>query len=285
MSDSTPVPPTQGNVTEPVDLSNWRELNRAWWDERVPHHVASPLYDEAAFRAGACTLRPFELDLLGDVDGLRLVHLQCHFGHDTLSWARRGASVVGLDFSETAVDVANGLAADLGLDGRFVCADVYDAVEALDGEQFDVVYTGFGALNWLPDLEAWGQVVRRLVKPGGRLLLAEFHPFAWVYDEDVDRLTFDYFSSAPFVWDETGSYAGGEAATEHNRTIEHQHTLGEVMSVLLRHGFGIRGFQEYDHTLFPRWPFLEQHADGTFRFPEGQPKLPLMYTLLCDVER
>lgn len=280
MDVQQPKPP-QGDATEPVDPSRWRELNRAWWDERVPTHVASPLYDHEAFRAGASTLRPFEIDLLGEVGGLRLAHLQCHFGHDTMSWARQGASVVGLDFSSSAVEVANGAAADLGLDAHFVCADVYEAVDALGGEQFDVVYTGFGALNWLPDLAGWGRVVRALVKPGGRLLLAEFHPAAWVFEgEDI---TYDYFSTEPFCWDQGGSYADLGATTAHNLTVEHQHTLAEVFSVVLGEGFRVRSFQEYDHTLFPLWPYLEQHPDGTFRFPPGRPRLPLMYTLLGDL--
>ncbi|MBX3284848.1 MAG: methyltransferase domain-containing protein [Actinobacteria bacterium] len=269
-----------------VDPAAWRELNRSWWDERTPLHVASPLYDVDAFRAGRESLRPFELELLGDVSGLRLAHLQCHFGLDTLGWARHGASVVGLDFSQPAVDAANGLAADLGLDGRFVCADVYDAVDALGGERFDVVYTGLGALNWLPDLTAWASVVAALVRPGGRLLLAEFHPFSWVFGDgrDLDgfRVVDDYFGGGPSVWDEAGSYADLAADTVHNVTVEHQHPLAEVLSAVVGADFALEAFEEYDHTLFPQFPWLVEDADARcWRLPEGSPRIPLMYALVA----
>jgi hypothetical protein len=140
-----------------------RELNRRWWDERVPIHTASEFYDVEAFKAGGSTLRPFELEEVGDVAGKRLLHLQCHFGLDTLSWARRGASVVGLDFSEPAVEAANRLAWETGLDGTFVAADLHDAEAALGSQRFDIVYTGLGALNWLPDLRRWAEVVGSLL--------------------------------------------------------------------------------------------------------------------------
>ncbi len=269
-----------------VDAGRWRELNRAWWDERTPLHVASPLYDVDAFRAGRESLRPFELDLLGDVSGLRLAHLQCHFGLDTLGWARHGASVVGLDFSAPAVDAANGLAAELGLDGRFVCADVYDAVEALGGERFDVVYTGFGALNWLPDLDAWSEVVASLLKPGGRLLLAEFHPFSWVFGDGDDQegleVVDDYFGEGPSIWDEAGSYADLAAETVHNVTVEHQHHLAEIVTAVLSRGLVLEAFQEHDHTLFPQFPFLVEDVEQRcWRLPEGSPRIPLMYALVA----
>ena len=269
-----------------VDAGRWRELNRAWWDERTPLHVASPLYDVDAFRAGRESLRPFELDLLGDVSGLRLAHLQCHFGLDTLGWARHGASVVGLDFSAPAVDAANGLAAELGLDGRFVCADVYDAVEALGGELFDLVYTGFGALNWLPDLDAWSEVVASLLKPGGRLLLAEFHPFSWVFGDGDDQeglvVVDDYFGEGPSIWDEAGSYADLAAETVHNVTVEHQHHLAEILTAVLSRGLVLEAFQEHDHTLFPQFPFLVEDVEQRcWRLPEGSPRIPLMYALVA----
>lgn len=272
-----------GDVDEPMDPSTWRDLNRAWWDERVPLHVASAFYDDAGFRAGQDSLQPFEPPLLGDVTGLRLVHLQCHVGQDTLSWARRGASVVGLDFSPRAVEVANGAATDLELDGRFVCADVYDAADALDGERFDVVYTGFGAINWLPDIERWAAVVRSLLNPGGRLLLSEFHPISWAFGDDTLGVELDYFQPEPYGWEAAGSYADPDAVTTHNRTIERQHPLGAIFGALLGQGFEIRSFTEYDHTLFPRWEFLERHPDATYRFPPGRPRIPLMFTLLGQV--
>jgi len=265
-----------------VDPSRWRELNRAWWDERVPIHVRSELYDVDGFKAGKEQLRDFELRLAGDVAGLRMAHLQCHFGEDTMAWARHGASIVGLDFSQPAVDTANDLASELGLDARFVCSDVYDAVEALGGERFDLLYTGLGALNWLPDLGGWADVVTALIKPGGRLLLAEFHPFSAVFEDDALVVEHGYFDRAPFVWTDAGSYADLTAETASNDTVEYQHTLAGIVTVLLERGHQLRALEEYDHTLFPRFDFLEQR-DGGFRFPEGTPAVPMMFALTTEL--
>ena len=150
----------------------WSALNRACWDERVLIHVRSAFYDVDGFLAGATTLRPFELEEVGSVEGLDLVHLQCHFGLDTLSWAREGARVTGLDFSAPAVEAARELTARAGLRAEWIAADLYDAPAALDGRTYDVAYTGLGALNWLPDLPGWAAVVAGLVRPGGILYLA-----------------------------------------------------------------------------------------------------------------
>jgi SAM-dependent methyltransferase len=263
------------------------DLNRSWWDERVPIHVGSAFYDVEGFRAGGSTLRPFERKELGDVTGKRLAHLQCHFGLDTLSWARAGATVVGLDFSGPAVEAGNALAAETGLDGRFVQADVYDAQEALGRERFDVVYTGFGALNWLPDLARWGSVVASLLAPGGVLYLAEFHPFTWVFDEDTDTIAFDYFhdpEGVSFDDDEQGSYADLEVPTRNNATREWAHTVADVITAVLGAGLSLELLSEHDYTLFPRFADLELDRDFltagvVYRQPAGKPRLPLMYSL------
>src|SRR5271170_6310130 len=161
---------------------SWRELNRAMWNERLPLHLKSKLYDLPGFRAGALSLKAQEIADLGDVSGKDLIHLQCHFGKDTLSWARLGARVTGLDFSEAAVEAAAELAREIGVDARFVTAAVYDAPAAVAGCAYDIVYTGVGALCWLPDMEAWAKVVFDLLRPGGQLYLFEFHPLRWIFD-------------------------------------------------------------------------------------------------------
>ena len=254
------------------------ELNRSWWDERVPLHVAGDFYDVDAFRAGANTLRPFELEEVGEVSGRSLVHLQCHFGLDTLSWARLGAQVTGLDFSQPAVEAATVLAAEVGLDADFVAASVYDAPVALAERRFDIVYTGLGALNWLPDLGRWADVVAQLVAPGGFLYLSEFHPVTWVFGDEQTTIEHDYFQRDSFEFDEPGTYADLKARTENNRTEEWQHTLGDVVSAVIDAGLTLELLHEHDHTLFPRWPFLERDGDA-YRMPSGQPRLPLMFSL------
>jgi SAM-dependent methyltransferase len=263
------------------------EPNRAWWDERVPIHVGSAFYDVDGFRAGGSTLRPFEVAEVGDVAGKRLAHLQCHFGLDTLSWARAGASAVGLDFSGPAVEAGASLAAETGLDTRFVQADVYDAPEALGGERFDIVYTGLGALNWLPDLPRWAETVAALLAEGGFLYLAEFHPITWIFADDDPIIELDYFhdpEGVSFGDGEQGSYADLDVPTRNNATREWAHTLADVVSAVIGAGLRLELLSEHDYTLFPR--FRELVADTEFlsagvvyRQPEGRPRLPLMYSL------
>jgi SAM-dependent methyltransferase len=263
-----------------TEHADWAETNRAMWDERVPIHVGSDFYDVDGFLAGATTLRPFELDELGDVDGRTLVHPQCHFGLDTLSWARRGARVTGLDFSAPAVEAARDVAARAGLDADFVQANVYDAVQALGGRRFDVVYTGLGAINWLPDIERWARVMVDLLTPGGTFYLAEFHPFSWVFSDDDRTVGASYFSDGPVLFDDPpGTYADVTAPTQHNRSIEWNHGLGETVSALVAAGLRLELLHEHDYTLFPRWPDLQASERHFYRLPAGEPSLPLMYSL------
>lgn len=256
----------------------WFDANRAMWDERVPIHVDSAFYDNESFLAGRSPIRAFEHDELGAVAGKQLVHLQCHFGQDTLDWARRGANVVGLDFSGEAVRAATDLARRAGLDAEFVEANVYDAVDALGRRRFDIVYTGIGALIWLPDLRRWADVVAELLEPGGTLYLVEFHPITHVFADDDLTVEHSYWHDEPMVWDDPGTYADMTAETTHNRSYEWNHGIGEVVSAVIDAGLHIDLLHEHDHTLMQRWPFLERDGD-TWHMPAGMPTLPLMYSL------
>jgi SAM-dependent methyltransferase len=274
-------PLTRGRYAAGVsdgDAVDWRELNRANWDDRVPVHVASEFYDLDGFRAGAGSLRPFEAAEAGDVTGKRLVHLQCHVGLDTLSWARRGALVTGLDFSAPAIEAARSLAADLGIDASFVAADVYDAVTALGGRRFDVVYTGIGALVWLPDIYRWAQVVAELLAPGGFLYLVEGHPIAQVMDDAQGAAVVrDYFDDQPRVEDYPYTYTDGPPLA-HTRSVEFQHQLGQVVTALVDAGLRIDFLNEHDFDVFRRFESLERQGD-LYRFPPGRPRVPLMFSL------
>ncbi|WP_395361334.1 class I SAM-dependent methyltransferase [Streptomyces sp. YH02] len=263
---------------------DWHEVNRARWDERVPIHAASAYYDLDAFRAGKEVLRDFELAEVGDVTGRSLLHLQCHIGLDTLSWARHGAShVVGLDFSEPAVEAARSLAADLGLTqdrAAFVAADVYDAAEAVPDRAYDIVYTGCGALNWLPDIVRWAETAASLVAPGGFLYVAEFHPLTDSLDDETgSRIVNDYFVRDPWVDTTPGTYAELDAATVHNRSVEWVHPVGEVVTALARAGLRIEFLHEHDASLYPRYGALQRHEDGYYRFPADRPRIPMMYSV------
>jgi len=262
------------------DGVDWRALNWANWDDRVPVHLASLFYDLAGFRAGASTLRPFEVSEVGPVAERRLVHLQCHIGLDTLSWARRGALVSGLDFSAPAISAASSLAASLGLPAEFVVADVYDAVPAFGGRRFDVVYTGTGALVWLPDISRWARVVAGLLEPGGFLYLVEGHPFVQVLESGAAGLFVarDYFDAGPQVEDYPYTYTDGPALS-HSRQVEFQHRLGEIVTSLVQAGLRIEFLHEYDFESFGRFGSLLRREDGTYRFPPGQPRVPMMYSL------
>ena len=185
------------------------------------------------------------------------MHLQCHFGIDTLSWARHGARVTGLDFSAPAIEAARALALDIGVDADFVCADVYDAVEVLDRRRFDVVYVNLGAINWLPDIRRWAGIVEALLEPGGVLFMKEVHPFSWIFSDDDLTVDGDYFAHRN-DYDEPGTYTDPEAPTVHNRTEEWQHPLSEVVNAVIGAGLVLESLEEYDHQVYQQWPFMEQ---------------------------
>ena len=260
--------------------------NRKLWDAWTKINVASAFYDVASFRNGDRPIRlaDYEREEVGSVEGKTLLHLQCHFGLDTLSWARLGAIVTGIDFSEQAIAAARGLAGELGIPATFVRSDLYRLPEVLH-EQFDVVYTSSGALGWLPDIAAWGRVAAHFVRPGGFLYVTEIHPVAQVFEnEGVEpgelRLAYPYWSHAePLRFEVKGSYADREAATEGLVEYGWDHSLGEIVTSLADAGLRLEFLHEFD---FVRWPvdFLVESEGGRWRLPEGSKgSLPLFFSL------
>jgi SAM-dependent methyltransferase len=264
---------------------DWLQLNMRAWDERVPIHVSSDFYDVEGFKAGAPAVQPFEIDELGALGGMRLAHLQCHFGLDMLDLVRMHPTLdaVGLDFSGPAVAEASNLAASLGLAARasFVEADVRHAADAMGRGAFDVVYTGKGAINWLPDLDQWAEQCSLLLRPGGFLYLCEFHPVGYALDGSSPTAKHDYFADQPYVEEETGTYADPDARTSHNLTYWWNHPLSRIFEAVLGAGFGVRFFHEWDHTLFPLARWLVKGEDGRYRWP-GASRLPLMFSLKAE---
>jgi 2-polyprenyl-3-methyl-5-hydroxy-6-metoxy-1,4-benzoquinol methylase len=265
-------------MTDPKHLVG-RRANLARWDEAAPLHAQSTMYDLDGFRNGRDDIRPFEHDELGPVEGRELLHLQCHLGTDTLSWARHGARVSGLDFSPNAIRIARTLAADCGIDAEFWCADVYDAVEAVGQRRFDIVYTGIGALGWLPDLGAWAQVAADLLSPNGVLYLVEIHPLVVGMVHDGRTLELDVFEADYITWDKNGgTYAVPDAVMQHDTTYERVHALSEVITAVLDAGLTLELFHEQSYTNAP-WPWAERGDDGYYRLPKGWPRFPLTYSL------
>jgi len=269
-------------------VEDYAEINRANWDERAPAHAASPDYAVERFASDPAHLSEvvrFDLPLLGDVGGLRGVHLQCHIGTDTISLARLGARMTGLDFSNASLTQARRIAGLAGADVRFVQAEVYDALTVLEPASFDLVYTGIGALGWLPDIARWAAVVAGLLRPGGRLFIREGHPMLWALEDSrPDGLLvveYPYFErEEPMVFDEGGTYVETDAVFTHNRTHEWNHGLGEIMTALMTAGVDLTGFAEHDSVPWEALPGqMERIGGGEWRLADRPWRLPHTYTL------
>jgi SAM-dependent methyltransferase len=257
--------------------------NKENWNDRTRVHLISDFYDVEGWLRDGRPPRPNELEALGDVSGLSLVHLQCHFGLDTLTWAREGARVTGLDFSDEAIVAARDLAERAGLADRasFVCADVNDAVAALDHTTFDIVYVSLGALCWLPKIDRWAEQVGRLVAPGGRFYIHDVHPLAWALGDEPLSIEYTYFEETePFVEDSDETYTDALRPIVARRSYEWNHGIGEIVTALIRHGLQLEWLVEHDWTVWPRFPWLVE-TDRRWRVPDGMPRIPWTFSLLA----
>ncbi|MFN2545248.1 MAG: class I SAM-dependent methyltransferase [Actinomycetota bacterium] len=259
------------------------EANRRLWDEWADINVRSDLYDLEGFKAGRITIPDYQRTEVGDVSGKSLLHLQCHFGMDTLTWARLGATVTGLDLSERALEVARSLASEIGVEARFVHANVLEADRVLD-EQFDVVFTSIGVLGWLPDVPRWAEVVAHFVKPGGRFYICEIHPYTWMFDDESPdpelRFRYPYFSGdEPLEFETQGSYADLEADVKQSVHYGWNHDLGEIVSSLCDNGLRIEFLHEHRFGIEPQFPYMQRHDDGRWYLPGGMPEIPLLFSL------
>jgi SAM-dependent methyltransferase len=266
---------------------DWRAINRARWDEAVGIHLGPGGYDLSDLRAGRGRMNAIEEDELGPVDGLRVLHLQCHFGRDTLCLAQRGATVVGLDFSAPAIAAARDLARELGLEdrARFVQSDLYDARAAIGAaEKFDLVYVTWGAINWLPDIAEWARIVAHFLKPGGALYLAEGHPAAYVFDDStraadgMPGLFAPYFQDGAIAVDNPRDYMDPDARLTNSRTMEFIHPLGSTINGLLQAGLSLDWLHEHDAITWRMFAILVEDARGLYRWPD-KPWLPLAFSL------
>ncbi len=256
-------------------------VNKRWWDGATPVHFRSRSYDVEGFRKGASSLLPIEIQEMGNVEGKHLLHLQCHFGMDTLSWAKKGAIVTGVDFSPEAIVTARRLAAELAIPARFIESNVYALPEVLE-EKFDIVYTGYGAICWLPDLEKWAKVIARLLRPGGTFYIVEAHPLTNLIDEMVtDRvaLTGSYFGNGPLRYESPDTYTDSDSPLEEQVSYSWAHPLSEIITSLSSAGLRVEWLHESPLGFFRGHPLMERRADGHWQFPEGVSGIPLVFSL------
>ena len=265
----------------------WLRANRASWDEQVGVHLGPRGYDLSRLRAGSGRLNAIEEGELPAVRGKRVLHLQCHFGADSLTLAQRGAEVVGLDFSAAAVEAARALASELGLSdrARFVQAEVYDAPQAVPlPHGFDLVFVTWGALCWLPDIRRWAETVAAMLGPGGSLYLADAHPAAYVFDDDrrspqgLPGIFAPYFSHEPVVTEDLRDYADPEARLASATIYTWIHPLGEIVTGLIRSGLALEWLREHDAIPWRMFKVLVEDASGLYRWPD-KPWLPLAFSL------
>ena len=263
-------------------MDDHMKINLDLWNEWTPIHQKSKSYDVEGFKSGRCTLHSTELEELGDVSGKSLLHLQCHFGMDTMSWARLGAKVTGVDFSDKAIKLAKSLSKELDIEADFICSNVYDLPKVLTGK-FDIVFTSYGVLCWLPDIKGWAKVITHFLKPGGVFYMVEAHPFCNVFENESYtkelKLHHTYFYSAePTRYEPDGSYADRTAKVV-NPSYEWTHGLGDIINAFVSAGLEIEFLHEFPFCNYDIFPFLEQGEDKKWRLKGNKEIIPLMFSL------
>ena len=261
-----------------MDLKKAFETNKETWNQKVAVHADSEFYALEAFKAGASSLNSFELDALGDVSGKDFLHLQCHFGQDTLSWQRLDANCTGVDISEAGVELARQLNTQLKLDAKFVCCNVLDTSKHVT-QAFDIVFTSYGTIGWLPDLQPWAKMIAERLKPGGTFYIIDFHPIAWMYDYTVSPPVMKYdYQQKEVIYDEyEGTYANSDSKIL-SKEYGWNHSLGEVVSSLANAGLRIESLKEFDESPYDIFPGLVKNEVGHYVLPNG------LYPLLFEVK-
>jgi 2-polyprenyl-3-methyl-5-hydroxy-6-metoxy-1,4-benzoquinol methylase len=253
------------------------EANKEGWNKRTGVNRDSAFYDLASFKGGKSSLNKVELEGVGDVEGKLLLHLQCHFGMDTLSWARKGAVATGIDISNDAIDLAKELSKEINVPADFICCNLYDLPEHLN-RKFDIVFTSYGVIGWLPDLDKWASIVSHFLKPGGTFFLAEFHPVVWMMDEDFKYIKYAYHNAETIAETQTGSYADRYADIQYEE-FSWNHSLSEVINALLKHGLQLQHLNEFPYSFYNCFNNMQQGTDGFYRVRGLEDKLPMMYSL------
>lgn len=264
---------------KPDRMENYLEINRNSWNAKVEPHLKSDFYFLDEFLKGRTSLNSIELDLLGDVRGKEILHLQCHFGQDSISLSRMGAKVTGMDLSDKAIDVAKQLAEQCGTDTEFILSDIYDLPNVLK-RKFDIIFTSYGVIGWLPDLERWAKVISHFLKPGGKLVFVEFHPVVWIFDDDFTFVKYNYFNEKPIVETYEGTYADKSAEIV-QQYVMWNHPTSEVLNSLLNEGLELKSFDEYDWSPYACFRHNEEFEKSKFRIPQFGNKVPHVFSVVA----
>ncbi|MEO1011075.1 MAG: class I SAM-dependent methyltransferase [Bacteroidota bacterium] len=259
---------------------DYKKINRASWNNKVDIHLSSDFYDQEGFQNGKSSLNTIELELLGNVAHKSVLHLQCHFGQDTISLARMGAHTTGVDLSDRAVQTATQLALKEDADATFICCDLYDLPQHLEGT-FDIVFTSYGTIGWLPDMDKWAKVVSHYLNPGGKLVFVEFHPVVWMFDDDFKQVVYPYLNSGPIVETEKGTYADPGADLE-QQSVTWNHSIGEVVNSLLQNGLNLSSLDELDYSPYACFRHTEEFAPGKFRIRHLGNRIPMTYAIVAQ---
>ncbi|MEO6611624.1 MAG: class I SAM-dependent methyltransferase [Chitinophagaceae bacterium] len=265
------------------------EANKALWNQRTAVHKDSSFYNLEGFKKGETVLTSVELKELGDVKGKKMLHLQCHFGMDSLDWARRGAEVTGVDLSDAAIKEARQLNDESGMNAKFICCNVYDlhpqhtrssATPSLEGlgEVFDIVFTSYGVVGWLPDLEKWAEIISYSLKPGGIFYIAEFHPVVWMFDDGFTHIKYFYENRELIVTENYGTYTDRQADIK-GKEYSWNHSISEVLNALIKAGLQIEFFNEFMHSPYPCFSNTVQGDDGNWYIKGMEGKIPMMYSI------
>ena len=222
------------------------KINRAYWNNRVDSHLKSDFYDLKGFLSGTSSLNEIELNLLGNIKGKSILHLQCHFEQDSISLSRMGANVIGIDLANKAIESAVKIAKQTNANTQFICCDLYELPKYLD-KKFDLIFTSYGTVGWLPDLNKWAEIISNFLNPKGSFVFVEFHPFVWMFDDNFEKIKYRYFNSGAITETESGTYADKQAEITQTYVMWN-HSLSEVMGSLLKHNLEISSFEEFDYA-------------------------------------
>lgn len=256
---------------------DYKSINKELWNAKTDVHVTSEFYDVDSFLKGKQSLKHIELDLIGDVSGKSILHLQCHFGMDSISLSKMGAKVTGVDLSDKAIAQAKELALVCGTDTQFISSDVYELINVHDGK-YDIVFTSYGTIGWLPDMQAWANVVSQFLKPEGLVLIVDFHPVLWMMDYQFTRIEYAYFNTAPIIENIEKTYTDGE--TINKESVSWNHTLSDIIQAMIDNGISIQHFSEYDYSVYDCFENTIKIDEDKFQIEGLESKLPMMYAIL-----